>query len=338
MTQQTPPPANTPTLQGLEETSARLRRRPARAFHTLHPQLEVSFELFPPATAKAEVGFWNCVRALEPLNPGFMSVTYGAGGTNQARTLDAVSRLAGETSVPVAGHLTCVGAPRRDVDAAVQAYADAGVHRVVALRGDAPQDSDGFTPHPDGYRNAAELVAAIARRGDFDISVGCYPEVHPEAASAQADLDNLKRKVDAGAARAITQFFFDPEVFVRFVDRARAAGISVPIVPGILPVHSFASVKRFAGACGASVPDWLVDLFEPLEQAPELRPLVAATVCAELCTRLRDHGVHRFHFYTLNRPELTASVCHVLGLRASIGEAHARGVNTPVSSTRAVNQ
>ena len=314
-------------VDGLDETGARLERRPPRPFRPLREGLEVSVELFPSASEKAEAGFWRCVRALEPLSPAFVSVTYGAGGTTQARTLEAVARLAREATMPVAGHLTCVGASRRDVDGVVDAYADAGVRRIVALRGDAPKDSDGFRPHPQGYRNAAELVAAIARRGDFDISVGCYPEVHPDATSAQADLDNLKRKVDAGAARAITQFFFDPDVFLRFLDRARASGISVPIVPGILPVHSFANVKRFADACGASVPGWLADLFEPLEHAPELRPLVAATVCAELCTRLRDNGVHRFHFYTLNRPELTASVCHVLGLRPREAASDARAVS-----------
>jgi methylenetetrahydrofolate reductase (NADPH) len=304
-------------IEGLDETGARLQGRPEPAFRRLHDDLELSFEFFPPSGEQGSAALWDCMRALQPLAPRFVSVTYGAGGTTQTRTLDAVRRIATETPVPVAGHLTCVGAPRASVDAVVEAYAEAGVKRIVALRGDAPKGAARFEPHPQGYQGAPELVAAIARRGDFDISVGCYPEVHPDARSAQADLDHLKRKIDAGASRAISQFFFDPEVFVRFVERARAAGISVPIVPGIFPVHSFSGLKRFAAGCGATVPAWMHDLFEPLEQAPELRPLVAATVCAELCTRLRDRGVREFHFYTLNRPELPAAVCHLLGRRVS---------------------
>lgn len=313
-------------VEGMEETIARLSGRPAPAFRVLNERLEISFEFFPPGTDKGLDGFWRTVHALEPLAPDFVSVTYGAGGSTQQRTLDIVSRIRRETSIPVAGHLTCVGASRAEVDAVVEAYAAAGLRRIVALRGDAPKGADGFRPHPQGYASSAELVAAIARRGDFDISVGCYPEVHPDAASTQADLDYLKRKIDAGASRAITQFFFEPDVFLRFVDRARAAGISVPIVPGIMPVHSFSGVRRFAEGCGAGIPRWLADLFEPLAGAPELEPLVAATVCAELCTRLRDQGVRQFHFYTLNRPQLTASVCHVLGRRAR-EQVQARAVN-----------
>lgn len=318
----------------LAQTSARLERRPARAFRPLRDALEVSFEFFPPASADGEASLRDCVAVLTPFAPRFVSVTYGAGGSNQTRTLEVVSQLAKERAIPVAGHLTCVGASRQQVDAAVQAYADAGVRRIVALRGDAADGDGVFRPHPEGYRSAAELVRAIARRGDFDISVACYPEVHPQAASADSDLDNLKRKVDAGASRAISQFFFDPVVFLRFLDRVRGAGISVPVVPGVLPVHSLAGVMRFAARCGANVPAWLVDLFEPLEKAPELRPLVAATVCAELCTRLRDHGVQQFHFYTLNRAHLSASVCHVLGSGGHEAQAETVGA----TRSRAVNQ
>lgn len=304
-------------IAGRVETDARLQGRPEPVFRRLREELQISFEFFPPSGPDAVAALWNCWRALEPLGPDFVSVTYGAGGTTRTRTLDVVSRIAAESPVPVAGHVTCVGAARAEVDAVVDAYAAAGVRRIVALRGDAPKGADRFEPHPQGYQGAPELIAAIARRGDFDISVGCYPEVHPDAHSAQADLDHLKRKIDAGANRAISQFFFDPDVFLRFVDRARAAGISVPIVPGIFPVHSFSGLRRFAERCGATLPGWLCDLFEPLDEAHEVRPLVAATVCAELCTRLCDQGVRQFHFYTLNRPELPAAVCHLLGRRAS---------------------
>jgi methylenetetrahydrofolate reductase (NADPH) len=302
---------------GLEPTCARQQWPGEPASRRGHDDLHISFEFFPPSGDEAAAALWNCMRALEPLAPQFVSVTYGAGGTTQQRTLEAVTRIATETQVPVAGHLTCVGAPRAQVDAVIDAYAQAGVRRIVALRGDAPKGARRFEPHPRGYQGAPELIAAIARRGEFDISVGCYPEVHPDARSAQADLDHLKRKIDAGASRAISQFFFEPDVFLRYVDRARAAGISVPIVPGIFPVHSFSGLKRFAARCGANVPAWMNELFEPLEQAPDLRPLVAASVCAELCTRLRDQGVRQFHFYTLNRPELPAAVCHLLGRRAA---------------------
>lgn len=304
-------------IAGVEYADAGLQGRADPALRRPHDDLGISFEFFPPSGEEASAALWNCMRALEPLAPQFVSVTYGAGGTTQQRTLDAVTRIATETQITVAGHLTCVGAAREQVDAVIDAYAQAGVRQIVALRGDAPKGADRFEPHPQGYQGAPELVAAIARRGDFDISVGCYPEIHPDARNAQADLDHLKRKIDAGASRAISQFFFEPEVFLRFVDRARAAGISVPIVPGIFPVHSFSGLKRFAARCGASVPAWMGELFEPLEDAPDLRPLVAATVCAELCTRLRAEGVSQFHFYTLNRPELPAAVCHLLGRRAA---------------------
>jgi methylenetetrahydrofolate reductase (NADPH) len=316
-----------PTIDGIEETSSRLGKRPAAPFRHLREGIEVSFEFFPPQSEKAAVALWGTFQTLAPLEPAFVSVTYGAGGTSRARTLDVVARMARDHDVPVAGHLTCVDASRVEVDAVVDAYAEAGLRRLVALRGDPPKGARRFEPHPEGYASAAELVEAVARRGDFDISVAAYPEVHPEAPSAQAEMDYLKRKIDAGASRAITQFFFDPDCFLRFLERARGAGITVPIVPGILPVHSFGSLKRFAAGCGASVPRWLEDLLGPLDDAPELQPLVAATVCAELCTRLVDHGVQQFHFYTLNRPELTASVCHVLGRRARAAAPAARAAN-----------
>jgi methylenetetrahydrofolate reductase (NADPH) len=307
-------------------------RPPASSVRRLREDMRVSFEFFPPTSDKQEAGLWQCLRTLESLDPAFVSVTYGAGGTTQARTLDVVSRIAAGHEVPVAGHLTCVGASRARVDAVVEAYARAGVRRLVALRGDAPAGAERFEPHPDGYACAAELVAAVARRGDFDISVAAYPEVHPDAASADADLDNLKRKVDAGASRAITQFFFEPDVYLRFLERARAAGITVPIVPGILPVHNFANVKRFATRCGASVPPWLEELFAPLDRTPEVQPLVAATVCGELCARLMDHGVREFHFYTMNRPQLAAAVCQVLAHRVG------RGTDAPLGVARAASQ
>jgi methylenetetrahydrofolate reductase (NADPH) len=316
-----------PPIDGIEETSTRLGKRPAAPFRHLREGIEVSFEFFPPQSQKSAQALWRTFETLQPLEPAFVSVTYGAGGTTRARTLDVVARMAREHRLPVAGHLTCVGASRAEVDAVVEAYAQAGLRRIVALRGDPPGGTGRFEPHPEGYRCAAELVEAVARRGDFDVSVAAYPEVHPDAISPRAEMDYLKRKIDAGASRAITQFFFDPDCFLRFLDRARAAGITVPIVPGILPVHSFKSLKRFAAGCGASVPRWLEDLLGPLDGAPDLQPLVAATVCAELCTRLVDNGVQQFHFYTLNRPELTASVCHVLGRRACAAVPAARASN-----------
>lgn len=277
------------------------------------PPASVSFEFFPPADARVQARLMDSARALLAFRPAFVSVTYGAGGSTQGRTMSVARQLTGLSDTPVVAHLTCIGASAREVDAVVEAYAEAGIRHVLALRGDQPAHDGEFSDHPEGYAGAAELVDAIARRGDFDISVACYPEVHPLAASPQADLDALKRKVDLGASRAISQFFFEADVFLRFLDRVRDAGIDIPVVPGILPVHSLGRVQRFAERCGARVPSWLVDLFAPLEQAPELRPLVAAAVCAELCTRLRDHGVHDFHFYTLNQPSLAAAVCHVLG-------------------------
>ena len=277
--------------------------------------LAVSFEFFPPRSEEMEATLWASVQRLAPLAPRFVSVTYGAGGSTRERTHATVNRIKTETRLTVAAHLTCVGAPRDDVDAVAHDYWNAGVRHLVALRGDPPPDADSYQPHPKGYRDAADLVAGLKRVADFDISVAAYPETHPDATSRRADLDNLKRKIDAGASRAITQYFFDPDVLLRFVDQARAAGITVPIVPGILPVGNFAQVCRFSAGCGATVPEWLAVLFEGLDEDPETRKLVAATVAAEQCRKLQQEGISEFHFYTLNRADLAYAICHILGLR-----------------------
>ncbi len=278
--------------------------------------LSVSFEFFPPNSEKMEATLWKAVERLEPLNPRFVSVTYGAGGSTRERTHRTVERILTETRMTPAAHLTCVGAEREQIDAVVRAYAAAGVEHIVALRGDAPNANEAYVPHPRGYANAAELVKGISDIANFEISVAAYPEVHPDAASARADMDNLKRKIDAGATRAITQFFFEPDTFLRFLDRARAAGIGVPIVPGILPISNFKSVVRFAKRCASNVPQRIFDLFEGLDDNPQTHQLVAAVAASELCMQLREHGVTEFHFYTLNRADLTYATCHRLGLRA----------------------
>ncbi len=277
--------------------------------------ISVSFEFFPPKSEKMEEALWRAIRRLEPLAPRFVSVTYGAGGTTRERTHATVRRLVGETSLEPAAHLTCVGASRADVDAVAESYWQAGVRHLVALRGDPPVGETHYRPHPQGYAYAVDLVAGLKAVADFEISVAAYPESHPEAPSADFDLDNLKAKLDAGASCAISQFFFDPEVFLRFRDRVRAAGITVPLVPGILPVTNFGQVVRFAATCGASVPDWLAESFAGLEDDPETRRLIAAMVAGDQCRRLAAEGVEEFHFYTLNRPELTYAICHGLGLR-----------------------
>lgn len=280
-------------------------------------ELKVSFEFFPPKTEKMEAQLWDAIERLAPLDPAFMSVTYGAGGTTRERTHATVTRIRQETDIPVAAHLTCVGATREEIDEVARRYWDAGIRHVVALRGDPPDGEDQYVPTPGGYAFGADLVEGLRKVADFEISVGAYPEVHPEARSAEADLDNLKRKIDAGATRAITQFFFDPEVFLRFRDRVAAAGIDVPLVPGIMPVTNFAGLVRFANGCGSSVPDWLADLFDGLDEDPATRRLVAASVAAEQCRVLQHHGADQFHFYTLNRAELAFAICHILGLRPS---------------------
>jgi len=278
-------------------------------------ELAVSFEFFPPSTEKMERGLWAAIKRLEPLGPRFVSVTYGAGGSTRDRTHATVQRILSDTSLIPAAHLTCVGASRAEVDDVARRYWDAGIRHIVALRGDPPDGDGDYLPHPDGYRYAADLVTGLKRIADFEISVAAYPETHPEAVSPRADLDNLKRKLDAGATRAITQYFFNGDDYLRFVDRVSAAGIDVPIVPGILPVTNFAQVARFSRRCGSSVPTWMADLFEGLDDDPETRKLIAATVAAEQCRLLQANGVTEFHFYTLNRADLTYAICHMLGLR-----------------------
>lgn len=287
----------------------------------------ISFEFFPPKTEKMEQSLWQSIRRLAPLSPSFVSVTYGAGGSTRERTHATVCRIQAETGIPAAAHFTCVGATRDEIDAIARTYWDAGIRHLVALRGDPPETAGGvggkYEPFPGGYAYAADLVAGMKRIADFEISVAAYPESHPEAPSAQFDLDNLKRKVDAGATRAITQFFFDNDAYFRFLDRCAAAGIHVPIVPGILPITNFARAVEFAGKCGASMPAKLAETFEGLDDDPETRQLVAATVAAEQCQALQAQGVNDFHFYTLNRSDLTIAICRMLGVKAKAAPAAA---------------
>ncbi len=275
---------------------------------------QVSFEFFPPKTAEMEETLWKSITRLAPLAPRFVSVTYGAGGSTRERTHHTITRILQETSLVPAAHLTCVSATREEIDQVADDYWAAGVRHIVALRGDLPGDGR-VHPAPGGYAFAAELVGGLRKRHDFEISVAAYPETHPDALSPDADLDNLKRKIDAGATRAITQFFFDNWTFLRFIDRARKAGITVPIVPGIMPVTNFTQMAKFAKNTGATIPREFARMFDGLENDPETRKLVAATVAAEQCTQLERAGVTEFHFYTLNRADLTYALCHVLGLR-----------------------
>jgi methylenetetrahydrofolate reductase (NADPH) len=277
--------------------------------------IEVSFEFFPPRTEKMEATLWESIETLAPLGPRFVSVTYGAGGSTRERTHATVERLVRETSLTPAAHLTCVGATRDEIDDIARAYWEAGVRHVVALRGDPVEPGGRFRPEPGGYANAAELVAGLKAVAPFEISVAAYPECHPDSITTRADLDNLKRKVDAGADRAITQFFFSPDTYFRFRDVAAAMGIEAEIVPGILPVSNVAQTRKFAAACGASIPAWMDRLFEGLDDLPAARQLVAATVAAELCAQLYAGGVRHFHFFTLNRAELSYAICHLLGVR-----------------------
>ncbi|GIL38715.1 methylenetetrahydrofolate reductase [Roseiterribacter gracilis] len=277
----------------------------------------VSFEFFPPKTEKAEAQLWETIKRLAPLRPRFVSVTYGAGGTTRERTHSIVERIQKETSIPAAAHLTCVDATREEIDTIARAYWEAGIRHIVALRGDPPGGLGGtYTPTPGGYAYAADLVEGLRRVAPFEISVAAYPECHPQSTDAQSDLDHLKRKIDAGASRAITQFFFDPEAFLRFRDRAVAAGIRVPLVPGILPVTNFAKAVEFAGSCNASIPTWFRHQFDGLDEDPVTRQIVAGTVAVDTCNKLIDEGVDQLHFYTLNRSELTVGICHMLGVRA----------------------
>ncbi|HEV7252248.1 MAG TPA: methylenetetrahydrofolate reductase [NAD(P)H] [Mesorhizobium sp.] len=278
-------------------------------------RLRVSFEFFPPKNEEGEAKLWSALRRLEPLGPRFVSVTYGAGGSTRQRTLETVARIGLETRLRPAAHLTCVDATREEVDAVIAELVALGVTRVVALRGD-PQAGLGarYRPHPSGYGSAAELVGALSRAGVADISVSAYPEKHPESPDFAADIEMLKRKTDAGATRAITQFFFENDLFERYVERVRRSGVLIPIVPGILPIHSFRQMASFAGRCGAHVPAWLAERFRGLENDPETHSLVAAAIASEQVMDLVERGVGDFHFYTMNRADLTFAVCHMLGL------------------------
>ena len=275
----------------------------------------VSFEFFPPNTSAMEETLWNSIERLSILRPRFVSVTYGADGSTRERTHAAVARILTETDLTAAPHLTCIGASRGEIDDIARQYWDMGVRHLVALRGDLPKDGEKYLPHPDGYAYGSNLVAGLKKVADFDISVAAYPEVHPEAPSPLFDLDNLKRKLDAGASRAITQFFFDVELYLRFRDLCATAGIDSTIVPGILPITRFPQLTRFAAQCGASVPDWLTRRFDGLEDDAETRQLIAASVAIEQVRLLEKQGIEEFHFYTLNRSELTFAICHALGVR-----------------------
>jgi len=283
----------------------------------------VSFEFFPPSDPDMEKTLWASIQRLAPLAPRFVSVTYGADGSTRERTHNVVTRILRETALTPAPHLTCVGAPRGEILDIARGYWDAGVRHIVALRGDAPAGQVGYAPHPDGFAYAVDLVKGLKSVGDFDISVAAYPEVHPEARDARFDLDNLRAKLDAGANRAITQFFFDTDKYLRFRDQCAAAGITAPIVPGILPITRFPQMLRFARRCGASVPESLQHRFDGLDDDPDTRRLIAASVAIEQVHRLQQHGVNEFHFYTLNRAELTYAICHALGVRAQAPRAAA---------------
>ena len=275
---------------------------------------KISFEFFPPKTPALEAQLWACVERLATLNPSFVSVTYGAGGSTQERTHATVLRMVQETKLTPAAHLTCVGATCDEVDAVARRYWEAGVKHIVALRGDAPAGQS-YAPHPGGYAYAADLVAGLKRVADFEITVAAYPETHPQAQSPEQDLDNLKRKLDAGASRAISQVFFDNNNFLRFLDRALAAGITAPIVPGIMPVTNFTQAAKFCTACGTVVPGWMGELFEGLENDAETRRMVAAATAAEQVRILQANGIDEFHFYTLNRPDLVYAIARILGVK-----------------------
>jgi methylenetetrahydrofolate reductase (NADPH) len=291
--------------------------RPSRLTATgTAPGIRVSFEFFPPKTAEMEQTLWEAIARLAPLQPNFVSVTYGAGGSTRERTHTTVKRILAETMLTPAAHLTCIAATRAEVDAVVEAYAQVGVRHIVALRGD-PLGGVGerYTPHPGGYRNAADLVGGIKRIADIEVSVSAYPEKHPESTDVAADIDMLKAKVDAGAGRAITQFFFENSVYFRYLDRVRARGIDIPIVPGILPVQNFKQTKNFAARAGTTLPAWLAHRFDGLDDDPATRKLIAAAVAAEQVIDLVDRGITDFHFYTMNRADLVYAICHLLGVR-----------------------
>jgi methylenetetrahydrofolate reductase (NADPH) len=288
----------------------------APLFAEVRGDIQLSFEFFPPKTEAMAETLWRSIETLAPLKPRFVSVTYGAGGSTRERTHATVERIVRETDLTPAAHLTCVGATREEIDTIARSYWDAGVRHIVALRGDPPEQGQRYFPHPGGYANAAELVAGLKEVAPFEISVAAYPEIHPDSDCADSDLDNLLRKIDAGADRAISQFFFSADCFFRFRDKLAERRPGVELVPGILPVTNVATTRRFAGQCGAAIPDWLDRLFEGLDELPQARQLVAATVAGELCGQLYAGGVRHFHFYTLNRAELAYAICHLLGVRA----------------------
>ncbi|HEY8540493.1 MAG TPA: methylenetetrahydrofolate reductase [Steroidobacteraceae bacterium] len=292
-----------------------LQDRIAQAAANLRSRPQVSFEFFPPKDDEMERTLWQSVQRLAPLQPSFVSVTYGADGSTRTRTHNIVTKIQETTPLTAAPHLTCVDAPRSEVLEIARNYWAHGIRHIVALRGDPPQGQSKYTPHPDGFAYAIDLVKGLKSVADFEISVAAYPEVHPEAPSAEFELEYLKAKIDAGATRAITQFFFDPDVFLRFRDKCVKAGIKAAIVPGILPITRFPQMLRMAQRCGASVPDWLVHRFDGLDDDPETRRLIAASVAIEQVQQLQKHGVEHFHFYTLNRSELTYAICHALGVR-----------------------
>ncbi|MGI9385519.1 MAG: methylenetetrahydrofolate reductase [NAD(P)H] [Methyloligellaceae bacterium] len=284
--------------------------------HLGRGEIRVSFEFFPPKTEKMEETLWQSIRRLEPMRPQFISVTYGAGGSTRERTHATVARVVRETLLVPAAHLTCVQATREEIDEVARSYWHAGVRHVVALRGDPPEGiGTRYEPYPDGYENAADLVAGLKRISNFEVSVSAYPEKHPESPTVEADIDMLAAKVDAGADRAITQFFFDCEHYFRYLERVQARGIDIPIIPGLVPIHNFKQVAKFAAQCGTSVPDWLAQRFEGLENEPETARLIAAAVAAEQITELVDQGIRQFHFYTLNRADLVYAICHLVGIR-----------------------
>lgn len=290
-------------------------RHSGAAVSCVRARPRVSFEFFPPKTPEMEEALWRSVKRLEPLAPDFVSVTYGAGGSTRDRTHATVKRIVDETSMTPAAHLTCVGASRGEVDDVIRQYWDAGVRHIVALRGDMPDPSETYHPQPDGYQSTAELVSAIRRIGDFEVTVSAYPEKHPDSPSFEADLDILKRKIDAGATRAVTQFAFETDYHIRFLEAARGAGIEVPIIPGIMPTTNFKGIRRMAARCGAAVPQWLIDYYEGLDDESEARKLIAASVAAEQVHRLHASGFDRFHFYTLNQADLTFAICQLLGIK-----------------------
>lgn len=299
----------------LQEHILRLKE----TFHAAPPQ--VSFEFFPPKSHEMEEKLWASIEQLAPLKPRYVSVTYGAGGTTRERTHATIARILKETSLKPAAHLTCVGASRQEIDAVAKSYWDIGVKHIVALRGDLPGNTKPYIPHPEGYAYADDLVRGLKRIADFEISVAAYPDMHPDAISPEADLEHLKRKLDAGANQAITQFFFDTDTYLRFLEKARKAGITAPIIPGILPVSNVTQTLKFSGQCGTPIPAWMVEMFNGLDDDPTTRTLVSATVAVEQCRILQQAGINEFHFYTLNRSELTVAICHILGIRKTAKEA-----------------